>query len=39
LQEEGITSAFIAITLASRVVFSRTIPSWLHQRLRNILLN
>ncbi len=39
LQDEGVSSGFIAISAASRLVFSRTIPPELHQRLRNILLN
>ncbi|MDB6027684.1 MAG: hypothetical protein JWM68_3907 [Verrucomicrobiales bacterium] len=35
----GVTRGFIAITPAKRVSFSRQIPSSLHQRLRNVLLN
>jgi hypothetical protein len=39
LREAGISRGFIAVTSANRVVFSRTIPGHLHQRLRNVLLN
>jgi hypothetical protein len=39
LSEAKVTKAFIAITPGNRVVFSRRIPSAVHQRLRNVLLN
>jgi hypothetical protein len=39
LREAGVSSCFIAVVPGSRVVFSRTIPSRLHQRLRNVILN
>ena len=35
----GVKSGFIAIMPDKRVRFSRTIPTELHQRLRNVLLN
>ena len=35
----GVKKGFIAITVERRVVISREIPSQLHQRLRNVLLN
>jgi hypothetical protein len=38
LKEGGVASGFIAITASRRVVFARTIPPSLHQRLRNILI-
>lgn len=39
LKESGVTGGFIAITAEKRAVFSRNIPSRVHQRLRNVLLN
>ena len=39
LQEARVTKGFIAITHSKRAAFSRNIPSDIHQRLRNILLN
>jgi Protein of unknown function (DUF3634). len=39
LSEANVTKGFIAITTGNRVVFSRGIPSTIHQRLRNVLLN
>ena len=39
LREAGVSSCFIAVTPGKRVAFSRTIPSTLHQRLRNVILN
>jgi hypothetical protein len=39
LREAGVSRGFIAITAQNRVVFSRRIPSTIHQRLRNVLLN
>lgn len=39
LSEAGVSKAFIAITSNNRVTFSRRIPSAVHQRLRNVLLN
>ena len=39
LREAGVSSCFIAVTPGNRVAFSRSIPSTLHQRLRNVILN
>ena len=39
LKESGVTRGFIAITTDRRAVFSRQIPTRVHQRLRNVLLN
>ena len=39
LSGAGVTNGFICINAEGRVSFSRTIPSELHQRLRNVLLN
>ena len=39
LREAGVSSCFIAVVPGNRVVFSRAIPSTVHQRLRNIILN
>jgi len=39
LSEAGVSKAFITITSNNRVTFSRQIPSSIHQRLRNVLLN
>jgi hypothetical protein len=39
LQDAGVSRGFIAITSQNRVAFSRHIPSTVHQRLRNVLLN
>jgi len=39
LSGAGIAAGFICIDRAGRVSFSRAIPSELHQRLRNVLLN
>ena len=39
LSEAGVSSGFIAITPGNRVAFSRQIPTAIHQRLRNVLLN
>ena len=39
LSEAGIVRGFIAITPDQRVSFSRHIPSPIHQRLRNVLVN
>ena len=39
LSEANVAKAFIAITPDNRVFFSRHIPSTIHQRLRNVLLN
>jgi len=39
LGEAGLSRGLIAITKDRRVIFSRHIPSNIHQRLRNVLLN
>ena len=39
LSAVGVANAFICVNRGRRVTFSRTIPSELHQRLRNVLLN
>jgi hypothetical protein len=39
LTEASVSRGFIAITPGNRVVFSRTIPNAVHQRLGNVLLN
>lgn len=39
LSEAGVSRGFIAITAGNRVAFSRAIPTAIHQRLRNVLLN
>src|SRR5262245_25712915 len=39
LSEAGVSNGYIAITAGNRVMFSRQIPSSVHQRLRNVLLN
>jgi hypothetical protein len=39
LSEARVSSGFIAITPGNHVVFSRQIPTTVHQRLRNVLLN
>ena len=39
LLEAKVQNGYIAITSGKRVVFSRSIPIELHQRLRNVLLN
>lgn len=39
LKECGVTKGYIAITAEKRAVFSRHIPTAVHQRLRNVLLN
>ena len=39
LKEAGVTKGYIAILPDKRVTFSRQIPSAIHQRLRNVLLN
>ena len=39
LTDAKVSKGFIAITSGNRVTFSRTIPSAIHQRLRNVLLN
>jgi hypothetical protein len=39
LSEARVSKGFIAVTSADRVVFSRNIPTAVHQRLRNVLLN
>lgn len=39
LSEARVSRGFIAVTPANRVAFSRNIPTALHQRLRNVLLN
>jgi hypothetical protein len=39
LRETGVSRCFIAVIPGNRVRFSRSIPSTLHQRLRNIILN
>lgn len=39
LRAARVTDGFVAITSGRRVYFSRQIPSDIHQRLRNVLLN
>jgi len=39
LGEAGVINGFIAVVAGPRVRFSRNIPTTIHQRLRNILLN
>jgi len=39
LSEVRVSRGFIAVTADNRVAFSRGIPSAVHQRLRNVLLN
>lgn len=39
LRDAGVCRGFVAITSRNRIVFSRSIPSSLHQRLRNVLIN
>jgi hypothetical protein len=39
LLEAGVSDGYIAITPQNWVAFSRQIPSAIHQRLRNVLLN
>ena len=39
LAEAGVAKGFIAIIHPNRVIFSRRVPSAVHQRLRNVLLN
>ena len=39
LNEAGVSRCFIALTPGNRVAFSRSVPSSIHQRLRNIILN
>lgn len=39
LREAKVSSGFIAITSEDRVKFSRSVPSAIRQRLRNVLLN
>ncbi|MBI3867171.1 MAG: hypothetical protein HY299_01460 [Verrucomicrobia bacterium] len=39
LAEARVSKGFIAIAPGNRVLFSRSIPASLHQRLRNVLLN
>lgn len=39
LSEVKVSRGFIAITSGNRVIFSRHIPTSVHQRLRNVLLN
>jgi hypothetical protein len=39
LSEAGVSRCFIALTPGNRVRFSRGVPSAIHQRLRNIILN
>ncbi|WP_437228582.1 DUF3634 family protein [Planctomicrobium sp. SH661] len=39
LAAEGVNKGFIAITSGGRVTFSREIPSSVHQKIRNVLLN
>jgi hypothetical protein len=39
LREAGVSNCFIAITGENRVVFSRCVPSSIHQQLRNVILN
>ena len=39
LREAGVSSGFIAVTPGNRIAFSRSIPSTVHQRLRNVILN
>ena len=39
LHDAGVSQGFIAITRHNRVSFSRRIPTTVHQRLRNVLLN
>lgn len=39
LKESGVTRGYIAITAERRAVFSKQIPTRVHQRLRNVLLN
>lgn len=39
LSEAQVSRGFIAVTPANRVLFSPNIPSALHQRIRNVLLN
>jgi len=39
LREAGVSKGYIAITPENWVAFSRRIPSGIHQRLRNVLLN
>ena len=39
LREAGVSKGFIAVTSENGVAFSRSIPSTVRQRLRNVLLN
>jgi hypothetical protein len=39
VREKGISNGFIAMLPGRKVVFSRSVPANLHQRLRNVLLN
>jgi hypothetical protein len=39
LREANVVNCFIAVTSQNLVLFSRTIPSSIHQRLRNVILN
>ena len=39
LRETTVSKCFIAVTTANRVSFSWSVPSSVHQRLRNIILN
>lgn len=39
LSEANVVTGFIAINAQKRVTFSRNIPSGIHQKLRNVLLN
>ena len=39
LRDAGVSHGFIAIARRNRVTFSRRIPTTVHQRLRNVLLN
>jgi hypothetical protein len=39
LRETTVSKCFIAVTPANRVSFSRSVPTSVHQRLRNIILN
>ena len=39
LRDAKVTNGFIAITSGNRLMFSRRIPTQVHQRLRNVILN
>ena len=39
LDEAGVSRCFIALLPGNRLCFSRSVPSEIHQRLRNIILN